>query len=638
MSRLPKEAEIPLRRSELITPNGVGAITTNSDGINMMPGALDFWFNDVKDVEEFQIKEERLKNIFKVKEFRLPPDYRVPFSNRQREQEVNFNIQIPMIRFPNYYYCSHCRVMSKQKDFSKDSFIRCDACNNKFARLIQVPLIVACENGHLDDFPWEQWVHRDLNPACKGQLKLLSTGGATLSTMKVVCTACDADRKLEYLTARDSKTLYENLSEGAKYKCTGRKPWFGNNSPNDENCECIPQPILKNATNAYYPQVLNAIYIPVVDQDEITKIIEQFNEPIIERKIAKYTEKSYTKKEIIEELKFDFPKLTKYEDTLLEKALDIYYTSHSDEISDDELNLKLAEYEFLAKEELFDKSDKLKIVPSYNIKKGDNQLNKFGITQVNLIPKLIETRVLYGFSRIKEPPSISVNQHIIIENGKKKLFIEPEKHNWLPAYQVFGEGIYLEFNDKILTKWEEKFIGSKRFKKLHERISNARNSGIRVKEDVTPRYVLLHTLAHLFIQEIVLSSGYSSSSLKERIYVGPNQEKYMNGFLIYTATGDSEGTMGGLVRLGQTKKIAEILDRAIEKARWCSSDPICNEIGMDKGQGRDYVNGAACHNCTYVSEISCEEFNKYLDRGLIANYEQQEGFMSFFEYIRESTV
>lgn len=81
---------------------------------------------------------------------------------------------------------------------------------------------------------------------------------------------------------------------------------------------------------------------------------------------------------------------------------------------------------------------------------------------------------------------------------------------------------------------------------MSERLRNANNSGIKVKEDVTPRYVLLHTLSHLFIQEIVLSCGYSSSSLKERIYVGLNQDKYMNGFLIYTATGDSEGTMGDL--------------------------------------------------------------------------------------------
>lgn len=637
----PKEAEIPLRRSELISPNGVGAITTNSDGINMMPGALDFWFHDEIQVEEYQIKEERLKNIFKVKEFRIPPDYRVPFSNRQREQESNLNIQIPMLRFPNYYYCSHCRVMSKQRDYSKDSRLLCIACNNKFARLIQVPLIVACENGHLDDFPWEQWVHEDLNSICKGTLKFLSTGGATLSSMQVVCTACNSKRKLEHLTTRDSKKLYENLEKGKKYKCTGRKPWFGSNSPNDEGCECIPQPILKNATNAYYPQVLNAIYIPLVDQYEVTKIIEHYSEQSIERKIIKYTEKSYTKEEIIEELLFDFPdKLKGYDTVLLEKALDIYSLPHTEEDNKEALNLKLVEYDYLAKEEPFDTSDKLKIVPSYNSKNGDNQLNKFGISQVNLIPKLIETRVLYGFSRIKEPPALSINPDKILIQGKQKLFRHPEKHSWLPAYQVYGEGIFIEFDNELLSTWEDKFFGSKRFSKLSERLRNASNSGIKVKEDVTPRYVLLHTLSHLFIQEIVLSCGYSSSSLKERIYVGPNQDKYMNGFLIYTATGDSEGTMGGLVRLGQTVSIAEILDKAIERARWCSSDPICNEIGMEKGQGRDYVNGASCHNCTYVSEISCEEFNMYLDRGLIASYEKQEDFMSFFEFInlKESMV
>lgn len=632
----PKEATIPLRRSELISPNGVGSITTNTDGINLMPGALDYWYSmdpNIK-LDDFEIEENRLKAIFGVDKFRLPPDYRIPFSKWQKSTESNLNLEIPMIRFPNWYYCSHCRTMSKQPDFNKDSRILCENCDNKFARLVQVPLIVACEEGHLDDFPWNEWVHAELNPTCKGPLKLRSTGGATLSSMKIECTDCGKDRPLKGLTTTGTSVLSERLSKEGNYKCTGRKPWFGSKQKLEE-CNCVPQPILKNATNAYYPQILNAIYIPVTDKGELNQIIELYNEDIIKRKIKKYTEKSYTPLEIVEELKeVDFPdKLGHFTLDVLEEALDLFYTNATAQQDSVDLNLKFDEYHYLNSDTEIDTSKMLKVVPEYNKILDTLLYNQFGIAKVNLIPKLVETRVMYGFSRLIEPRALSVNPSNIIENGKRQLFINPSNYNWLPAYQVYGEGIYIEFDNDLLSNWETINSNSQRFKKLEERISNARQQGIDVKQHVSPRYVLLHTLAHLFIQEIVLTSGYSSSSLKERIYVGPNEDISMNGFLIYTASGDSEGTMGGLVRLGKTELLQSILHKVIEKALWCSSDPVCNEIGMDKGQGRDYLNGAACHNCAYTSEISCEEFNKYLDRGLIACYEDRKDFISFFEFL-----
>lgn len=632
----PKEAIIPLRRSELISPNGVGAITTNTDGINLMPGALDNWYDVVPNIkiEDFEIEENRLNTIFQVNKFRLPPDYRIPISKGQKNTEFNLNLQIPMIRFPNWYYCSHCRCMSKQPDYNKDSRIMCKNCDNKFARLIQVPLIVACEDGHLDDFPWNQWVHRDLNPTCDGVLRLRSTGGATLSTMRVECTKCDANRTLKGLTTTSNNLLSESLSKKGIFKCTGRKPWFGTNHPN-EACDCIPKPILKNANNAYYPQVLNAIFVPVTDNIKVNRIVELFNEDSIKIKINRYTSKSYSDIELVEELLIDFPdKLGNFNKNDLLEGLDLFYSDSKIEISSN-INLKLEEYNFLNNEGEINFSNRLRVIPEYNKKSSSTLYKEFGISKVNLIPKLVETRVLYGFSRLTEPSALSVNPQVIIDKGKKQLFRNPEKNDWLPAYQVFGEGVYIEFDNEILDKWEEININSLRFKKLEERVRNALDNGVNVKENVTPRYVLLHTLAHLFIQEIVISSGYSSSSLKERIYVGANQDRYMNGFLIYTASGDSEGTMGGLVRLGKHDILEKILSKVIENALWCSSDPVCNEIGIDKGQGRDYLNGAACHNCAYTSEISCEEFNKYLDRGLISSYESSSEFISFFNYLKQ---
>jgi hypothetical protein len=102
----------------------------------------------------------------------------------------------------------------------------------------------------------------------------------------------------------------------------------------------------------------------------------------------------------------------------------------------------------------------------------------------------------------------------------------------------------------------------------------------------------------------------------------------MAGVLIYTAAGDSEGTMGGLVRMATPESLSSVLADALGKARWCSTDPVCMELG-EAGQGPDSCNMAACHGCALLPETSCEEFNRFLDRALVVGTFERPG-MGFF--------
>lgn len=96
----------------------------------------------------------------------------------------------------------------------------------------------------------------------------------------------------------------------------------------------------------------------------------------------------------------------------------------------------------------------------------------------------------------------------------------------------------------------------------------------------------------------------------------------MAGIFIYTASGDSEGTLGGLVRQGREDAFPRILKKAIANAQTCSNDPVCI---MSRGQGRESLNLAACHACGLLPETCCEERNAFLDRGLIVGtYENKE--------------
>jgi hypothetical protein len=119
------------------------------------------------------------------------------------------------------------------------------------------------------------------------------------------------------------------------------------------------------------------------------------------------------------------------------------------------------------------------------------------------------------------------------------------------------------------------------------------------------------------MNRLTFECGYSSAALRERIYVSDDQNGPMAAILIYTAAGDAEGTMGGLVRMAKPGYLEPVIRRAVESARWCSADPVCMEMGTSGGQGPDSCNLAACHNCALVPETACEEFNRFLDRALV---------------------
>lgn len=143
--------------------------------------------------------------------------------------------------------------------------------------------------------------------------------------------------------------------------------------------------------------------------------------------------------------------------------------------------------------------------------------------------------------------------------------------------------------------------------------------------ELSARFVLLHTLGHLLVRQLSFESGYTTASLRERVYARPEHDQY--GVLVYTAAGDAEGTLGGLVQQGEQPRLAETLLRMAEAAAWCSADPLCSE---HTGQGFGNLNRAACHACALLPETSCETGNTLLDRALVLG---GGGVPGFFEPI-----
>ena len=128
-------------------------------------------------------------------------------------------------------------------------------------------------------------------------------------------------------------------------------------------------------------------------------------------------------------------------------------------------------------------------------------------------------------------------------------------------------------------------------------------------------------------KQMSMASGYSSSAIRERIYFN---EK-MTGILLYTGSADKEGSLGGLVELGNINKLVPLMKDAFQEALLCTNDPEC----MSNVPAGNNLNGAACHSCCMISETACENGNRMLDRGLVVPIALREKESFFRELVCE---
>jgi hypothetical protein len=192
-----------------------------------------------------------------------------------------------------------------------------------------------------------------------------------------------------------------------------------------------------------------------------------------------------------------------------------------------------------------------------------------------------------------------------------------EQPDWLPAIEVNGEGVFLEFDRRILADWERRPEVQVRATGIRKHYTEMLEQ-LKVDSDlqVTPRLLLIHTFAHALINQWSLDSGYPAASLRERLYVSPD----MSGVLIYTASGDSAGSLGGVIGQAAPKRLGPSIEEALARIEWCSGDPLCVEADA---QGVNSLNLAACHACVLLPEVSCEINNVFLDRGMLVGWPEQ---------------
>jgi len=618
-------AKNPIRRSQLVAPFGVGAMIVVQGGIGLLTAGLDHWYKreggTVGVIEdEYIIEEWRLQRLLRVDHFRLPPDYREPW--RYDSSTQNIGLTIPFLRFPSWHFCSWCDRLD-ERPLSERGRPKCPECAKD---LYQVPFVSMCEAGHLQDFPWREWVHRQKVSTCDGVLRLKATGSATLSGQKVSCDKCKKERSLSQITTAypDGSTyLSKSLAEDSHdFFCSGHLTWLGEGMR--EECTAHLRGSLRSAANVYFAHVRSSIYLPRGTYSVPDELIHLLSTPPIstplktvldalggieisgnlEKAVEGVTQQpryaplfeTYTKNQILEAARIAF-------DTQNQDAVE----GNSDAVSMTAEDFRREEYVILRKPI----DEELLRIKQANLQGYAPNIARY-FSRIMLVDKLQETRALTGFSRV-----FATNNQTLAERKDMLRKSTPPWSNWLPAYQVYGEGIFFEFDEKQLSAWEKQPAIISRIQKLDRRYRAMQQNRRLEEQEITPRFVLLHTFAHILMNRLTFECGYSSAALKERLYVSADPTGLMSGVLIYTADGDAEGTMGGLVRMGKQGNIEPVIRRALQDATWCSVDPVCTEIGGSGGQGPDSCNLAACHNCALVPETACEHFNRFLDRATV---------------------
>lgn len=595
-----------LRLSETVSPFGVGAVV-DIRGESLIAPDTSWWDKSLAP----EIHCERLVDRLGPSVLREAPTH----AGRAGKDTAS----LLYWRFPSWRFCERCSRLSQRTGKNKGKWTnKCD-CGGM---LVPMRYVAVCDKGsHLQDIPWFMWAHRGRDAGatesvglCRAykELRFVRSAkyGEGLKSLRVECGGCKRSRPMSDLVTKEA------LGRDG-IRCKGVQPW--QEPLPSKACEHPLIAVQRGATGNYIAERISALDIPEEKPRSVTSADAIRAHEDFGRVVA---DNGGPKAEILAGWIADELGVT------AEAVISL--ASVIDEASDGVLaDLKDGEWAAFV--------NKL-ARPGRDQSAGDFVVDAWSagpetgiptrladlLTAVGQVRRVREVRALKGFRRY------SADADMIPTD----LSLDGRRKPTIPAIEVYGEGIFLQFNEKALSEWEGRPEVQARSAVLVER--RAKTMWAQRLDVPEPRFVALHTIAHLLIRRLAYASGYSSASLQERIYAHTDRPDRTAGILIYTAAGDAQGTLGGLVRLGDPDKLVPLILAALDDADVCSNDPVCIESDC---QGASSLNLSACHGCSLVSETSCETANRLLDRQLVLGGSKVPGLLEgVLEQVRDASA
>ncbi len=514
-------------------------------------------------------------------------------------------VGVPVLPFPRWMRCTACNLLStcdgghfvlKVDRYrpQRTRYVHATCLKNpKFKNPTVVParFVLACENGHLDDFPWDQFVHGF--GACKKRdvdagLEMYDVGSGMRSTdVTVRCARCGDSASMSTIYARGDRR------QRMLPRCRGRNVHL--RTFDAQGCPLAASPMLLGASNMWFPETRSALALPSTRADIVERAVDEawgYLAAIPQRVVYDYAVVNTPQLVELRELSADD----------VWAAIERRRSATNDHTADGPIDLKRPEWERFIDPAGTQASEQFD-VRARRVPTGYEPT----ITAVTAATRLRSVVALVGFARIEAPDS-GVAEDADLTRNRASLS-EREPH-WVPAAEMRGEGLFIRLAESRVAAWSASIGRSERIARVLA--GRAGTPGMR-----SPRFLLLHSLSHLIINGVALDCGYSAASIRERIYSSDEamRGEPMAGILLYTAAPDAEGTLGGLVSLAEPERLGRILDQALERARICASDPMCAEHVPSEHDPSQH--GAACHACLFLPETSCECGNRYLDRSVL---------------------
>ncbi len=536
-----------------------------------------------------------------------------------REQGGHKHGWIPAWRFPAWMRCLTCGLLhpGPWRDRERDA-ASCwgNAGTNEtgaFAgckgRLEQVPWVLVHEAGYLADVPWHALAHAgrkdSRSPECRADwvepcLKLVN-GPARLPEVR--CTRCGARGQL------DQRVWFP--------AGTWQQPWLG--EPPAEPPEEPGWIVEINDVRVHSPVTATALVIPPESRIRRGTVVDRLYGSSRHLERIRRARNGLARTSTVRRLAGEYGCAPDaIENAVLE--IDKGYPLYGQSVSRGDL--RESEYRALT-DRIPDLRDDEDFVTRHHTSdwRALRDRHSSGIARQAIgavgrlvaVDRLKEILVFRGFSRANGAP------------------VPPDvtgECDWLPAVELYGEGIFFTLDESVLTRFDADPALQERADAVRRRYHRSDLQDRPSELVVSPRLLLCHTLAHLLIRQLETRAGYAAASLKERLYCAGGEaspgtdsgagatsgKPPMAGILIYVAVADEEGSLGGLAELAEPEPFLRLLTGALEDAQWCSLDPVCGE---QEGHGPGLLNGAACHACALVPETSCEHGNILLDRRFV---------------------
>jgi hypothetical protein len=513
-------------------------------------------------------------------------------------------IGVPVATFPRWLVCPLCRLLAPlSSDLFRLDYNRYrpdrtayyhDNCPKSPGRkgLPAIPArwLMACKRGHLDDFPWMTFVHGGPTD-CQGLLRIQEYGvSGEASAVHVQCETCGKTQSMA--------AAFEERGRVAMPLCRGRRPHLRDY----EECGDVMEPSLLGASDGWFPLTVTALAIPT-ESGALQQLVAD-NWMTLEKATNAGLVTTFRQIGVLRAF-------AAYSDEDIWQAIETRRAADPGGEEGPE-DIRSPEWQVLSHPNGAGDAPDFRLRPVPPPPAYASQ-----IEEVVLAERLREVQAFVGFTRIEAPADWTDPEG---SEGATTAAISRRPPAWVPAAEVRGEGIFLRFREDAIEAWERS-LPVRRLEGLF-RMAHTRWCHVRGREDSDAgfpgiRYVLLHSFSHALMRQLALECGYSAASIKERLYARPpgEGEEAMAGILLYTAAPDSEGTLGGLVRLGEPEYLERHITQALELVRLCASDPLCSEHRVE--EGNTTLHGAACHACLFVPETSCEHGNRYLDRATL---------------------